>query len=53
MTDFEIVKNYMDTKYPQQTYAMQNGNRCVWVSMGLVEMYFMVHDGMITDIQVD
>ena len=44
MTDFDIVKNYMDTKYPQKLYAMRNGNRCVWVSMGLVEMYFIVNN---------
>ena len=53
MTDFEIVKNYMDTKYPQKTYAMQNGNRCVWVSMGLCDMYFILRDSVIVDIQVD
>jgi len=53
MTDFEIVKNYMDTKYPQKTYAIRNGNNSVWVSMGLVEMYFVIKNGMIVDIQVD
>ena len=53
MTDFEIVKNYMDSKYPQKSYAMRNGNNCVWVSMGLVDMYFILRDGKIVDIQVD
>ena len=53
MTDFDIVKNYMDSKYPQKTYAMQNGNNCVWVSMGLVDMYFILREGKIVDIQVD
>jgi hypothetical protein len=53
MTDFEIVKNYMDTKYPQKTYAMRNGNKCVWVSMGLCDMYFILRDSKIVDIQVD
>jgi hypothetical protein len=53
MTDFDIVKNYMDSKYPQKTYAMRNGNNCVWVSMGLVDMYFILREGKIVDIQVD
>jgi hypothetical protein len=53
MTDFEIVKNYMDTNYPQKLYSMQNGNRCVWVSMGLSDMYFILRDSVIVDIQVD
>ena len=40
-------------KYPNKPYAIREGNRCVWVSMGLVEMYFIVNNGTITDIQVD
>jgi hypothetical protein len=53
MNDFEIVKNYMDTKYPQKLYTMQNANNCIWVSMGLCDMYFILRDGKIVDIQVD
>lgn len=53
MTDFEIVSEYMERKYGGKTYAMREGNRCVWVSMGLVEMYFTVNNNVITDIQVD
>jgi hypothetical protein len=53
MTDFDIVKNYMDSKYPQKTYAMRKGNNCVWVSMGLCDMYFILREGKIVDIQVD
>jgi hypothetical protein len=53
MTDFDIVKNYMDTKYSGKPYAMRNGNNCVWVSMGLVDMYFILRDSKIVDIQVD
>ena len=53
MTDFEIVSDYMERKYGSRTYAMRNGNNCVWVSMGLVEMYFILRDGKIIDIQVD
>ena len=53
MSDFEIVKEYMAKRYPTITYAMRMGNRCVWVSMGLVEMYFTIRDEKIVDIQVD
>jgi hypothetical protein len=53
MTDFEIVKNYMDTKYAGKRYDICKGNNCVWVSMGLCDMYFILRDGKIVDIQID
>jgi len=53
MTDFEIVKNYMNTNYAGKSYAMRKGNACVWVSVGLCDMYFILRDGVIADIQVD
>ena len=53
MKNFEIVKSYLAKRYPDKAYAMREGNACVWVSMGLVEMYFIVKDEKIVDIQVD
>jgi hypothetical protein len=53
MKNFEIVESYLAKKYPNKPYAIRNGNDCVWVSMGLVEMYFIVRNDMIVDIQVD
>jgi hypothetical protein len=53
MKNFEIVESYLAKKYPNKPYAIRKGNRCVWVSMGLVEMYFIVNNNVITDIQVD
>ena len=53
MTDFEIVSDYMERKYGGKTYTMRNGNACVWVSMGLCDMYFILRDRKIVDIQVD
>jgi hypothetical protein len=54
MTDFEIVKNYMDIKYPKSLYAMRKGNDCVWVSLNArIEMYFTIRDEKIVEIQVD
>ena len=49
----EIVKAYMGNKYPDKNYSIRMGNDCVWVSMGLVEMYFIVRNERIVDIQVD
>lgn len=53
MTDFEIVSDYMERKYSGKTYSMRKGFDCVWVSLGLCEIYFTVRDGKIADIQVD
>lgn len=53
MTNFEIAKKWMDTRYPNKPYAMREGNDCVWISMGVVEMYLTIRNGMVTDVQVD
>ena len=36
-----------------ENYTMRQGNECIWVSHGRVEMYFIIRDGKIIDIQVD
>jgi len=53
MKNFEIVESYLAKKYPNKPYAIREGNRCVWVSMGLCDMYFILRDSKIVDIQVD
>jgi hypothetical protein len=53
MTDFQIVREYLAKRYPDKCYAMEKGNNCVWVIMGMCHMYFIVRDGRIVDIQVD
>lgn len=53
MTDFDIVNNYMEKKYSGNTYVIREGNKCVWVSMGRLEMYFILRNSVIIDIQVD
>jgi hypothetical protein len=53
MTDFEIVKQYMDTKYPKQTYSICKGNGNVWVTIGYSDVYFYIQNGVIVDIVVD
>ena len=52
MTNFEIVKNYMDAKYPKQMYSMRSGNGNVWVTIGLSDVYFYIQNGTIVDIIV-
>ena len=53
MADYEIVNDYMVAHYPHNLFAMQEANDCIWVSMGRVDMYFILRNGKIVDIQVD
>jgi hypothetical protein len=34
-------------------YTMRPGRDCVWVSYGLVNCYYIVHNGRIVDVQFD
>jgi hypothetical protein len=51
--DYEIVREYMMRKYPSRLYTMARGNDCVWIMMDNVNMYFIIRDNKIADIQVD
>ena len=53
MTKFEIAEKYMAKRYPDKTYAMREGNGCVWISMGIIEMYLTIRDEQVVDVQVD
>ena len=53
MTKFEIAEKYMAKRYPSVPYAMREGNGCVWISMGLVEMYLTIRNETVVDVQVD
>lgn len=53
MTKFEIAKQYMAKRYPSHTYSMREGNDCIWVSMGRIEMYLIIRDNQVVDVQVD
>lgn len=48
-----IVKEYMDKNYPGVRYTMRPGNGSIWVTRGCVDMFFIIQDGKIVDIQVD
>ena len=53
MTKFEIAEKYMAERYPTTPYAMREGNDCIWVSMGLVEMYLTIRDNKVVNVEVD
>jgi hypothetical protein len=53
MTKFEIAEKYMAKRYPSYAYAMREGNDCVWVTMGNVEMYLTIRNETVVDVQVD
>lgn len=53
MTKTQIVADYMARKYPNKLYTIRERINCIWVSMGMVEMYFTIENDKIVDIQVD
>lgn len=34
-------------------YSIRPGNKCVWVSYGLVNCYYIIREGRIADVQYD
>jgi hypothetical protein len=34
-------------------YAMREANDCVWISMGLVEMYLTIRNETVVNVEVD
>jgi hypothetical protein len=53
MTKFETAEKYMAKRYPNMPYAMREGNDCVWITMGNVEMYLTIRNETVVDVQVD
>ena len=43
----------MMRKYPSALYSMAKGNDCIWVMINNLNMYFIIKDNKIADIQVD
>jgi len=52
-THKSIVEQYMAEKYPNVNYTMRPGNNTIWVTKGMVDMYFIIRNDQIVDIQVD
>jgi hypothetical protein len=53
MNDFDLVKRDLELTHKGKPYVLQKGNGCVWVTMGVVNMYYFVRDGKIVDVQID
>jgi len=55
LNSLEVIQvvEYMDKKYPNTHYSIANGNQCVWVYFGNLNLYFIFREGKIADIQVD
>jgi hypothetical protein len=54
MNEFEVMLVAEDLRKREvPEYTMRPGNGCIWVSYGLVDCYYIFHNGKIVDIQVD
>lgn len=55
LNEFELILLCEDfeRKYPNTPYTVRPGNRCIWVTSGLVDMYYIFQNGKIVDVQVD
>lgn len=52
-SDLEIVKAWMEVSYPGRPYTPRAGNGCVWISMGMINMYVFVKDGKVCNVEID
>ena len=52
-SDLEVVKAWMEVAYPSRVYTSRAGNGCVWISMGMVNMYVFVKDGKVCNVEID
>lgn len=48
-----IISEYMAIHYANRLYRLYEGNNCDWVSMGNIDMYFIIRNNRIIDVQVD
>jgi hypothetical protein len=49
-----LVEDYMTRMFPKVThYTMTEGNDCIWVYYGQINMYFIFRDGKVVDVQID
>ena len=48
------VEDYMSKNHPRVThYTMTEGNDCIWVYYGNINLYYIFREGRIHDIQID
>ena len=49
-----LVEEYMTRVFPNvKYYTMTEGNDCVWVYYGQMNLYFIFSDGKVVDVQID
>ena len=49
-----LVEEHMSEKSPKVThYTMTQGNDCIWVYYGNINLYYIFKEGRIHDIQID
>ena len=49
-----LVEEYMTRVFPKVThYTMTEGNGCIWVYYGSMNLYFIFRDGRLVDVQID
>jgi hypothetical protein len=55
INEFELIQACDDFEkvYPVQKYNVYPGNECVWISTGVVNLYYIFQDGKISQVQVD
>ena len=54
LNPFEVILVQADLeKKGIKYYDMRQGNDCIWVNYGLVNCYYIFHNGLIIDIQFD
>lgn len=49
-----LVEEWMTQRLPKVThYTMTEGNDCVWVYYGSMNLYFVFKNGRVVDVQID
>ena len=55
INEFELIVacDHFERTIPTTLYSVYPGNKCVWISAGSLNLYYIFRDGKIFDIQVD
>lgn len=48
-----LINNYMSNKFPNRLYNIRKGNNCEWITMGNINMYFIIRDNQIIRVDID
>lgn len=55
LNEFELILACADfeKRYPGDGYNVYPGNNCIWISAGLLDLYYIFRDGKIAEVQID